>query len=217
MGRKVTPKTGRPRSHALKPGFRPQLAFGITSELMGKIREAQAVSGRTQSAECEHRLERSFQREQLLDDVITLRYGKQLGTLIETIAYAAQAASFWGNALADREQDQAERRRQTDPRIYPAVLEAVRLVLRLFDPANDMPVIRPKSAVPTWGTLAAIAAIDAYDRACRDPQQRAVLKVLGVDASKKMKAFQGGNVREDRDDPPSDQPSRYPAPPRARS
>ena len=81
MGRKVTPATGRPRSHALEPGFRPQLAFNITSELMGKIRGAQALSGRSQSAECEHRLEQSFHSGNMLADAAELRFGEEIATL----------------------------------------------------------------------------------------------------------------------------------------
>ncbi|SEP47887.1 hypothetical protein SAMN02990966_06924 [Rhodospirillales bacterium URHD0017] len=191
MGRKVTPTTGRPRSHALEPGFRPQLAFNITSELMSKIREAQASSGRSQSAEVEHRLERSFQREQLLDGVIALRYGPQLGALIETIADAAQLASLWGNALADREQGQVAGKRKEDPRIYAATLDAVRLVLRMFDPANEGPVVRPKPGPPTWDTLADIAAVAAYDRASLDSQRREAFKALGADASKVKRLRKG--------------------------
>lgn len=190
MGRKVIPTTGRPRAHALKPGFRPQLAFNITSELMGKIRAAQAKTGRSQSAEVEHRLERSFQREDLLEDVITLRYGKLAGALIETIADVMQTATLWGNALVNREQKQAADWRQDDPRIYVTTLKAVHRLLDMLDPANDGPPSRPPSGPltwekpVTWETLADIAAAEAYYRASLDPRRRDAFKALGADLSK---------------------------------
>src|SRR5262249_36488798 len=102
--KKTTPKkAGRPRSHAIGPGFRPQLGFTITSELMGKIRAAQTVSGRSQSAECEHRLERSFHSEALLAEANELRFGPEIAMMAELISEAAAYVRLHGNILVNAE------------------------------------------------------------------------------------------------------------------
>lgn len=155
---KVTPKEGRPRTHALhKDGFRPQLAFTITSQLMDRVREAQAGSGRSQSAECEHRLARTF----LEDDLMKQRYGPN-GALMSVIADAAETARTLGETLctgSDSDQEAVN--------LYSAIIEAVRLTLKWNDPASDGKIYNPRhvgDGAVTWDTLPHHAAWAAYVR-----------------------------------------------------
>jgi hypothetical protein len=81
---------GRPRTRERGPGLRPQLAFAVTHDLMEKIAEARRQSGRSQSAECEYRLERSFDRQSLLKEVLELSFGKQIAQSLMSIGSVIQ-------------------------------------------------------------------------------------------------------------------------------
>jgi DNA end-binding protein Ku len=59
---------GRPRQDA-EPGERAQLSFRVTAELKRRLDAAADESGRSQSQEAEFRLERSFDRQDLLSEV----------------------------------------------------------------------------------------------------------------------------------------------------
>ena len=179
MGRQVTPTTGRPRSHALKPGFRPQLAFTITSELMAKIRGAQMMSGRSQSAECEHRLERSFHSEAMLAEAAELRFGEEIATLSEMTGEAAAFIRLWGNALVNDELLETPRPGAdkqlspglAEPRIRAAMVEAACSVAKLFEkPDRTLPTM-PAGKI-TWDNLVESAVIAARDRALHRLQNR---------------------------------------------
>jgi uncharacterized protein (DUF1778 family) len=70
-------RIGRP-TKAPKPGERVSLGLRVTADIKQKLDEAAARSGRSQSQEAELRLERSFEREELLPEVLTLAYGKSV-------------------------------------------------------------------------------------------------------------------------------------------
>lgn len=59
-----------------------RLALESPADLKRKLDEAAEKSGRSQSQEAELRLERSFEREELLPDVLTLAYGKPLADIL---------------------------------------------------------------------------------------------------------------------------------------
>lgn len=65
---------------------------------------AVAASGRSQAQEIEMRLERSFDRQDLLSDALTLAYGPQLAGILMIVAgvmnHAGRAAAHW--AIANR-------------------------------------------------------------------------------------------------------------------
>jgi hypothetical protein len=166
MARQKTPAptTGRPRTNPLKPGYRPQISFTIDQGLMNKVRASAAISGRSQSAEFEHRVARTY----VADDVMTLRYGKRHSVVLTMIADAMETAWLWGQALAEREDGWRGSRKALAAhvlRIDAASREAARLVL-------DIPALskmdRPPPGPPTWETLALVAAFAAYDRAWKE-------------------------------------------------
>jgi hypothetical protein len=172
MGQKPAPKRGRPRTHALKPGFRPQLAYAVSSEVMAKIRAAQALSGRTQSGECEYRLGHSFDAETMLTNVNELRFGEEIATMSEMMAEAAAFVRLWGNALVNDELLKTGPRPEADklspglaePRIRAAVVAAACAVAKLFETPDQTLPTMPAAKI-TWANLVQSAVIAARDLA----------------------------------------------------
>jgi hypothetical protein len=75
-------KFGAPQKRNPAPGERFQIGIRVTSELKRRLDEAAERSGRSQSQEVELRLERSFDREDLLGEVLSLAYGKEAAALL---------------------------------------------------------------------------------------------------------------------------------------
>ena len=181
MARKVKPKRGRPRTHPLKQGDRPQLAFAVSWELMMKIRDSQAKSGRTQSGEVEHILAQHF----LTSDPMARHHGAN-APLLETIADAADTASRLGESLAAGEGSD-----QDDTRIYSGVLEAIRLTITWNDPGIDVKIVNPQhinGGVLTWETLPIHAAWIAYTRAASDHKRLAAFKAIDAKFDRKKRS-----------------------------
>jgi hypothetical protein len=188
-----SPKRGRPRIHALKAGFRPQLAFGISSEVMAKVRAAQALSGRTQSAECEYRLEQTFDAEAMLTKANELRFGEDIAALSEMTAEAAAFVRLWGNALVNEERLKTGPRPGADklspgfadPRIRAAMVEAACTVAKLFEkPDRTLPAMF--AAETTWDNLVESAVIAARNRVLhRLESRRDAFKALDTNFPKR--------------------------------
>src|SRR6266446_6057044 len=70
------------------PGARPSLGLKVTPEVKNKLDAAAKQNGRTQSQEAEQRLERSFQQQDLLDQVMGLAYGREFAGLLMTVGRA---------------------------------------------------------------------------------------------------------------------------------
>jgi hypothetical protein len=84
MGTKAK-KMGRPIK-APKPGERAALGFRITADTKQKLVLAAEKSGRSQSQEAELRLERSFERQDLMTEALTLAFGEAIGGLLRSRA-----------------------------------------------------------------------------------------------------------------------------------
>lgn len=69
-------RTGRPTKKAVA-GERMSLGLKVTPDIKTRLDRAAQLSGRTQSQEAEMRLEWSFDRENLLSEVLSLAYGKK--------------------------------------------------------------------------------------------------------------------------------------------
>ncbi len=95
MKQQPSGRTRRP--DARKPGERATLSMRITSDLWHRLDHDARASGRSLSAEAEFRLARSFQEQDLLDQVLTLAYGPQLAELVAMLGRAMKAA---GSAAA---------------------------------------------------------------------------------------------------------------------
>jgi len=71
-----------------------QLSFRITPALKRELDDAAVRSGRSQSQEAEIRLERSFDHQSLLSEVLTLEYGKELAGLLMLFGSAMSLAEY---------------------------------------------------------------------------------------------------------------------------
>src|SRR4029079_5578159 len=75
---------GRP-GRKPKPGERVHLGIRVTVEMKRRLEAAAAKTGRSQSQEAEMRLERSCERQDLLSEVLTLTYGRELAGILMMI------------------------------------------------------------------------------------------------------------------------------------
>ena len=83
---------GRPAIRKPKPGQRVHLSLAVPQELKGKIEKAAHDRGWSISVEASHRLERSFEAEALLPQVLELKYGPKLAGLLLALGNAMQHA-----------------------------------------------------------------------------------------------------------------------------
>ena len=80
---------GRP-GRKPKSGERVHLGFRVTPELKNRLETVAHDKGRSQSQEAELRLERSFDREDLLVEVLKLTYGPELAGILLSIGSTLQ-------------------------------------------------------------------------------------------------------------------------------
>lgn len=83
---------GRPRKHEPEAGDRVHLGIRVTPQMKRRLEELAAASGRSQSQEAEFRLARSFDREELLPEVLTLAYGPKLAGFLMMVGLAMTRA-----------------------------------------------------------------------------------------------------------------------------
>lgn len=80
-------RMGRPTKKP-KAGDRVSLGLRVTADMKKRLDAAAALSGRSQSQEAEMRIERSFDRQDLLPEVISLAYGEPMARLLLAMATA---------------------------------------------------------------------------------------------------------------------------------
>ncbi len=124
------------------PAERMHFGFRCTPEMKQAIEEAAGRSGRSMSQEVEFRLERSFDREELLPDALTLAYGPELGATLLLI----------GNAMVAARNAAAEGEWLTDTKAFEAVTTAAGDILGALHPA-------PATDVTTHAPGARMAAL----------------------------------------------------------
>ncbi len=76
---------GRPKLRDADPGEKVTMSVRITQEMKTRLEELATATGRSQSQEAEIRLARSFEREDLLPEVLTLAYGRESAGLLMAI------------------------------------------------------------------------------------------------------------------------------------
>src|SRR4051794_16631558 len=99
MARQPRKRPGRP-ARELEPGERVPMSFRVRPELKRRMDAAAAESGRSVAQEIELRLERSFEREALLLEVLELRYGSPLAGLLMAMGAAMDGAGRSAAILA---------------------------------------------------------------------------------------------------------------------
>src|SRR3954454_12478893 len=105
----AAPRRGR-KPQPANQGQRVSLGLKVTPEIKNKLDTAAKANGRTQSQEAEVRLERSFDREALLLEVLELRYGSPLAGLLMAMGAAMDGAGRSAAILAQLDlRDERER------------------------------------------------------------------------------------------------------------
>jgi hypothetical protein len=143
------PKRGRP---ALPPDptKKSQLSVMVTATIKLRLEQEARRQGRTMSQEAEARLERSFDRQDLLTEVMEPTYGGQtmallliLGEAMRTTAGLTQA--MWAlergisPTVLDLQNTDHHDRWLHDPRAFASLIEAIRRVLEGLQPTDDVP------------------------------------------------------------------------------
>jgi hypothetical protein len=124
---------GRPAIRKPKPGHRVHLSLAVPQELKGKIEKAAHDRGWSISVEASHRLERSFESEALLPQLLELKYGPKLAGLLLALARAmlnvGQIVGLYANSTPEGSHDWLDVPAAYDQAVLAAsrILEAGRL------------------------------------------------------------------------------------------
>ena len=155
-------RVGRP-TKAPEPGERIQIGVQVTPELKRRLEAAGTRNHRALSREAEHRLERSFEREDLLPDVLADAFPKPVAGLLLALGLVMTNAGlhdYWARAelLAD-----VDDRWLNDPTAFDQAIRAAVSCLNAARPAGEV-----LSSEASTGALFAEGLISAI---CRDPAQ----------------------------------------------
>jgi hypothetical protein len=130
-------RTGRPLKPA-ETGKRVSLGLKVTSDIKHRLDAVAKLSGRTQSQEAEARLERTFQDEQLLPQLLEIAYGREVAGLLLAL----------GSVMRDAGQHAGVRSLNTfsgaaewfaNPIAYGEARAAAATVLDALRPFGDLP------------------------------------------------------------------------------
>ena len=128
-----------------EPGERVHLGFRVTPEMKRRVEDAAHGSGRSISQEAELRLERSFEQQRLLPEVLELAYGTELAGLLIAVAEAMNEAQLAGQIMSLEDHPKWS----DDPFSFDTVAVAAQAVLHaLFEAMRPAGAIRnpPDSA-----------------------------------------------------------------------
>jgi TraY domain len=173
-------KRGRPTV-----GLRVPLSLRVTPESKRKLDAAAEKSGRSQSQEAEFRLERSFDRTDLLDEVLTLAFRKELAglLLILGIAMADQ-----GRRITDGKGDWT-----SDSVAYDAAVFAAMWVLDCGRPDGSRASASDRDVAARWveKLIQAIndGGVKAKEVLGHDPRGDAILRLAGPIAKRMSEAL----------------------------
>jgi hypothetical protein len=117
-------------------GERVPLGLRVTPEMKRRLDEAAKRSGRSQSQEAEFRLERSFDRTDLLPEVLRLEFGRDLAGILMMLGTAMLWADAFHSVDRGTSQKRANRlwRWAPDPESYSEAVEAAVTVLEALRP-----------------------------------------------------------------------------------
>ena len=113
-------------------GERVHLGFRVTPEMKRRVEDAAHGSGRSISQEAELRLERSFEQQRLLPEVLELAYGTELAGLLISIAEAMNQAQLAGQITSLEDHP----RWSDDAFSFDTVVVAAQAVLEALRPAG---------------------------------------------------------------------------------
>ena len=129
-------KIGRP---GRKPneGERVGLSLRVTPETKRTLDAAAEKAGRSLSQEAEYRLERSFQNEQLLPQLLDMAYGRQLAGLLIALGRSMRDAG-WFVGMQSNEPFSGWGDWFSSPVAYGAAVVAAKEVLHGFGSEDDL-------------------------------------------------------------------------------
>ena len=165
-----TARVGRPRIRAEGPG--DYVGFRAPRELKERLEAAAARSGRSLSTEAQIRLERSFEKQDILGGALELAYGPRLAGILMLVAeMTSQVGRIAG--FTSGESGVAMDNWLSDPFAYDQAVTAAYRILDAFRPAGDRYLlqknakdVREEIAV---GAMPASRATNVLT-ALRDPQ-----------------------------------------------
>ena len=156
MKPKAKDRGGRPRKTPIKAGEKVQLGVRVSPARRAQLDKAARQSGRSLTQEAEARIERSFDRQELLPEALTLAYGPQLAGLLMVIGRAMSDAGSYAGFLSDSSVAQTKQWLE-NPYGYREAENALSLVMECFRPSADVVVpkvaqqIMDKTGMKTWG------------------------------------------------------------------
>ena len=159
-------RVGRPRTRSDGPG--DYVGFRAPRELKERLEAAAARNGRSLSTEAQIRLEKSFEKQELLVGALELAYGPRLAGILfllgEMMSEVGASAAF-----ASGESVEAMRSWLDDPFAYDQAITAVYDILTSFRPAGEPHVLRkngkdarleiPPAALPATRARAVLTAM----------------------------------------------------------
>jgi hypothetical protein len=149
---------GRPPQRDPEPGERVHLGIRVTPQLKERLEKTAAAIGRSQSQEAELRLERSFERQDLLPEVLGEAYPRPVAGLLLALGLVMTNAGlreYWARSMVFGFDD----RWMDDPTSFDEALQGVVALLNAARPRGtpDTPKVFP-------GIQFANAMIDAIQR-----------------------------------------------------
>jgi hypothetical protein len=140
-GMKQPKKRGRPTKEAVE-GKRYALGLRVSADVKSRLDNGAKANGRTQSQEAEWRLQLSYDREDLLTEVLELKFGPSLAGLLILVGVAMKdtiraCSIFEGGGFKDLE-NWAEL-----PYTFDQAIEAADSILKAARPAGK--IITPDS------------------------------------------------------------------------
>ena len=115
-----------------RDGERVALSLRMTPDLKRRLDAVAEQHGRSQSQEAEIRLERSFERQDILSNALTLAYGERVaGLLIALGEVMADVGNRWR-----WEHGQPEEHWTSDPKVFSAAVQAGSAILTAARPTG---------------------------------------------------------------------------------
>ncbi len=138
-------KVGRPTTTA-KPGKKATLGIRATANLKRRLVSEADRNDRSLSQEAELRLERSFERQDLAEEVLTVAYGRQLAGLLtalgRTMKDAGTMAGFQSTFTLEGSSDWLE-----NPYAFDQAARAVTTIIEAFRPSGEVVEPKPQNIV----------------------------------------------------------------------
>jgi TraY domain-containing protein len=127
-------RTGRPGREPT-PGERVGLSLRVTPDTKRRLDAAATEAGRSLSQEAEFRLERSFERQDLVADVLELAYGPRFAGILVLLAEISHVGRFAG--FVSGKTFEASENWLNDPFAYDQAVTAANLILEGLRPRGD--------------------------------------------------------------------------------